>query len=396
MEIAGGPVRAADAVHHEQASRRPHVFTDALSGREAFLKLRREWDAALAAGPDPSPFLDHDFLRLWLETFAASQQPMILTARREQRLAGALGLLVGPARIEGVVPVRLAQAWCNSHSNRGGVLLGAEGVPVIDALVHRLLDEPWDVLSLRDLPRERGILDAISEALRREHCAVGYESPMDSPYVPLPPTWAEFEGRLDAHFRQNLRRRRRRLEEHGTVQLEVLTTTEGLDAALEDAFSIEASGWKGEERSAIRARPELVSFYSSWARRLGQQERLRLCFLKVGERRIAFHFGFVQADRYYLPKCGFDEGFRECSPGQLLISDVLRRCIDEHLQSFEFLGFSMPWKRDWTPLVRPHASVWAYRGTPRGRLARFARLELRPRVAKAWRSIEALRKRVPA
>jgi hypothetical protein len=388
----GGASALAGETRTAALAERPNVLTSVVRGRDQFLKLKAEWDSALTAGPDPSPALEHDYLRLWLETFAASQTPIAVTARRENKLAAALGFYVSPGVVDGV-PLRLAQSWCNSHSMRGGLLLGPGGVAALPALGHRACEEGWDALCLRDVPREGGLVDALGDVFRAEGCTVALESPMDSPYVPLPAEWGELEKRLDARFRQNLRRRRRRLEEHGTVRFEVIETLEGLDTALEDAFAIEASGWKGAEGSAIRSRPELVSFYSSWARRLAQAKRLRLCFLALGERRIAFHFGFVHGRRYYLPKCGFDESHQECSPGQLLMAEVLRRCMEEQLESFEFLGFNMPWKRDWTPLVRPHATLWVFQRTRAGRFAGFLRARVRPGIAGFWR---ALRERFEA
>src|SRR6185312_4550298 len=98
------------------------------------------------------------------------------------------------------------------------------------------MNEPWDVLTLKDVPREAGVLDALEQALRAAGCSVSFESPMDSPYIPLPPTWDEMEKRLDARFRQNLRRRRRRLGEHGEVSFEVVTDGNDLDLAFEHAL----------------------------------------------------------------------------------------------------------------------------------------------------------------
>ena len=388
METGGSPIRSEEsATDVSSTPQPPNLLVETICGREAFLKLKSCWVGALAAGPDPAPALEHDFLRLWLETFAASKTPLTFVARRQHKIAGAIGVLIDSERVDGI-PVSLAQAWTNPHSTRGGILLGRDGPEAVPALVRRLAGEPWDVLTLRDVPREHDELDQLTQALRQEGCTVTYESPMDSPYVPLPATWEELEKRLDARFRQNLRRRRRRLEEHGPVRLEVIEGAEGLDAALEDAFAIEAAGWKGQEGSAIRARPELVSFYASWARRLARQRQLRLCFLVSGDRRIAFQFGFVSGGRYWLPKCAFDESMRECSPGQLLMVEVLKRCISERLDTFEFLGFNMPWKRDWTPLVHPHATLWAFRPTWRGRLAWLTRAMVRPLVARAWRALQ--------
>lgn len=389
METEGARRRVATArtVPSTATAAAPHFVYETVRGREAFLKLRREWDAALNAGTDPTPALEHDFLRIWLENFAPAIPPTVLVARRQARLSGALPLLFEQTRIQGV-PVRLARSPANPHSTRGGLLLGREGLDVVDPLLRRLLDEEWDVLQMRDLPREGGALDAMGRFLAANGCSIHLDGLMDSPYLSIPSSWEELERRLDSKFRQNLRRRRRRLAEHGELTFEVITGGDGLDAALEDAFEIEASGWKGKEGTAIRSRPEQVGFYSAWARLLARTGRLRLCFLSVGGRRVAFHFALVASGHYLLPKCGYDQRYSECSPGQLLMVDVLRRCIDERLETFDFLGHSMTWKRDWTPLVRPHACLWAFRPTPRGRLAHLTRARIRPVAASLFRTLK--------
>lgn len=384
-EAASLDLALAEGGRSAQASRATgagmHVLTDVIRGREAFLRLRKEWDEALEAGPDPAPALQHDVLCMWLENFAAGQEPLAFLARREGRIAAALGLTIGPGVVDGI-PVTLARSWANAHSTRGGPLLGSDGIEALPGLVRRIREADWDVLHLRDVPREGDVLDTLTQCLRAQGFLVGFDHPMDSPYIPLPASFDDLFQRLDRHFRQNLRRRRRRLAEHGELGFEVVTGGDDLDAALEDALVIEAAGWKGHGGTAIRSRPDQVGFYSAWVRLLARDRRLRLCFLTVGGRRIAFHLGFVSRRRYWLPKCGFDESFRECSPGQLLMEDVLRRCMEERLEGFEFLGHAMPWKHDWTPLVHPHANLWAFRTTARGRAAHALRLRIRPRAAR--------------
>lgn len=378
---AGGAPRADGRAAGAQG---PTAAVETVRGREAFLKLKAAWDRALVAGPDPSPALEHDLLRLWLESFAPSSEPLALLAREGGQLEAGLVLRVDGSTVDGV-PVRLARGLANAHSTRGGLLLGARGAQALGAVVRQALALPWDVLELRDVPCEGGLADQLAQALQEQGCTVASSRPMQSPYVPLPASREELEKRLDSHFRQNLRRRRRRLEEHGPVALEVVTGLDGLDAALEDAFAIEASGWKGREGSAIRARPETVGFYAGWARLLAREGRLRLCFLRVGDERVAFHFGHVTRGRYYLPKCAYSERYADQSPGQLLMAEVLERCIGERLESFEFLGFSMAWKREWTPLVRPHVCLAAFRPTWRGRAARLMRTQVRPQAVALWR-----------
>lgn len=385
--MKSGALEAPDAVHSASGQT---AVVDVLQGRERFLALKTAWNQTLVAGSDPAPALEHEFLRLWLESFAAGANTSTYIARQRGQLTAAIGLITGAGNVERV-PVRIARAWTNAHSTRGGALLGDEGLEALGPLVARIADESWDVLELRDLPRAGGLVETLAKHLRSSGFRTHMDRSMESPYIPLPFEWAELNGRLDSRFRQNLRRRRRRLEEQGVVSFETVRSLDGLDEALEDAFAIEASGWKGRDGSAIRSQPETIGFYAGWARQLAQAGRLRLSFLCVNGKRIAFHFAHVTRGRYHLPKCGFDEGWRECSPGQLLMVDVLQQCIEEHVETFEFLGHMMTWKRDWTPLVRPHATLWAFRRNVPGTAAWAARAKVRPWAIKAWRRVRHAR-----
>ena len=68
--------------------------------------------------------------------------------------------------------------------------------------------------------------------------------------------YEQVEAALDGKFRQNLRRRRRRLAEQGEVKYVLLDgkDAKALDEGLADFFTIEGSGWKaGVERTIAGA-----------------------------------------------------------------------------------------------------------------------------------------------
>jgi len=48
----------------------PELRLDVVEGRDAFLQLEREWNAALSRGPRDEPMLRHEWLRAWIENFA--------------------------------------------------------------------------------------------------------------------------------------------------------------------------------------------------------------------------------------------------------------------------------------------------------------------------------------
>jgi CelD/BcsL family acetyltransferase involved in cellulose biosynthesis len=313
-----------------------------------FAALEQEWDA-LVARTDDQPFYRHGFLRLWLEHFGADAELRVLTLRGEQgRLTAVLPMLRRPARMHGL-PVRELCAAANLHSCRFD-LVAEHPHQACAAFLYRLQQfDDWDVLRLPDVP-EGGRADALLAAAHGMGLPAGRWSSLQSPRIVL-------EGR-DPHagwgsakFRANLRRRRRRLQEKGTVILECI---EG------------GPGW-----------PATLGFYRALARHAAACGMLRLWLLRLDGRVIAFQFALEHDRRYLLLKPAYDESIGECSPGQLLMQDVLDDCQRRGLAEFDFLGPDMPWKRDWTDTTRPHAWLFVFRGA-RGHALHALKFRLQP------------------
>jgi CelD/BcsL family acetyltransferase involved in cellulose biosynthesis len=61
-----------------------------------------------------------------------------------------------------------------------------------------------------------------------------------------------------------------------------------------------------------------------------------------------------------LLKIGYDEAYRECSPGRLLLLHTLRYAMERRLSSLEMLGAAEPWTETWTKEVHPCVSIRVY------------------------------------
>jgi Acetyltransferase (GNAT) domain len=371
---------------------------DLLEGREAFAALERDWNAALAQGPRDEPMLRHEWVRAWIENFAPSLHLRVFVARAGKTLAAAVPLIEYQEASTHTcfVPMKTWATPCNDHSQRGGILLGARGVEALPALFARIAAEPgWDRLRLRDLPEGAAEWQLKDIAESRGHpCGVWISQ--RSPYLALPQApvrtvgpegdprgrFAEIEARVDAKFRANLRRRRRRLAETGELRYRVLDGKDAaaLDSGLADLYAIEASGWKGRGGTAIAQRPELVGFYTQIARDAAKRGALALGLLEHGGKPIAAHLSFLHAGRAFLLKLGYDEALREHSPGQQLIADAIKDACARGLLEFDFLGPDMPWKQDWEPALRTHAWLIIFRPTKVGRLVHGARFTVWPVV----------------
>ncbi|MGQ0504183.1 MAG: GNAT family N-acetyltransferase [Myxococcaceae bacterium] len=342
--------------------------------RLAFMKLEKEWDELVEA-TDDQLFYRHAFLRVWLDNFAPRARLRVLCARDEGgRLVGVLPLIEERVRWYGV-PVRQLSSAANKHSCRFDLIAREDPSAVSAAFFQHLeASRGWDVLKLVDVP-EKGAAWSFSSRVS------GTWESLQSPYIPLPSSYDALTAALSSKFKANCRRRRKKLEEKGPVTFERFVGGPELEARLEEGFALEQSGWKGEGGTAIAQDAATRGFYTELAREAAGRGELALSFLRCDGKAVAFQFGLTHAGQYLLLKPAYDESLKECSPGQLLMEEVLRDCIARNLHTFDFLGPDMVWKRDWTPLVRKHTWLFFFRDTTFGRALREAKFRWVP-VAK--------------
>lgn len=372
----------------ERAARKPvtddqPLAVDVVEGRDAFVALEKEWNAALARGPRDEPMLRHEWLRAHHENFTPGAPLRVFVARTGKEIHAAIPLVESKERDLDTCgfPITTWALPANDHSQRGGILLGRRWAEAIEPLWEQLKSASgWDRLLLRDLP-ESAPEWKLRELAARDGYLFGMWTSLHSPYLPLPEAkpnerYAKVESSIDSKFRANLRRRRKRLaEKHGEVKYARVDHKDvaALDTGLADFFDIEACGWKGKGGSAIALDPRLVGYYTQIARDAAKRGALHLSFVEAGGKRIAGHLAIAHAGRFYLVKVGYDEQFREFSPGQQLASDAIRASCELGLREFDFLGPHMDWKADWEPRLRPHTWLTILRPTRRGSLIHGAR-----------------------
>ncbi len=173
--------------------------------------------------------------------------------------------------------------------------------------------------------------------------------------------WTQPEGRLSKRRASDLRRARRRAEGHGEVEVELLTPAVGdVDGLLDEAFAIEARSWKGREGTALarrhRARRLLSGLLQLGCRARGPADRL-----PADRQHASRNAGGVEwGSRLWLLKIGHDESANRCSPGMLLLLEVVRAAATEGLEAVQLFGGIEPWTSMWTEDVDECATVAAY------------------------------------
>jgi len=343
----------------------PAMAVTEVVGRLDFMALEQEWNDLVKATCD-EPFYRHEFIRIWIDNFAPDARLSILTGRdRAGRLVAAFPLMKARAFACGL-PARQTVSTANPHSCRFDLIAEDGTAAGKSFFAYLAADKTWDMLKITDVPAD-GNAWHLYRAAEEAGFPVGTWESQRSPYLELPPSYDQLLERMNSHFRSNLRRHRRRLENMGTVTFERVTGGTHLQERLEECFAIEQKGWKGLEGTAILQDTRTYGFYTQLAHSAASLNYLSLFLLKLNGQSIAFHYGFTYGDTYYMPKIGYDEAFEAGSPGLVLLEQIMKDCIGRGLKTCEFLGLDLPWKRDWSKQVCRHDWLFIYRDATVGR-----------------------------
>jgi CelD/BcsL family acetyltransferase involved in cellulose biosynthesis len=336
-----------------------------------------EWDA-LADAIGAKPWYRPGWFAAWLQAFGRGRSCILTTRDRGGGLRGVLPLL----RVHG--GLRSAANW---HSPDFGVI-GVDGTARAE-LAAAMFRTGASWIRLSPLDPANGLDECGSEASRARH---RFDATLQvrSPYVPL----ARLDGSVPATARPGKRRTRTiaraRLElaGDGLLELDVQDGTMRLDALLAEGFALEGSGWKAERATAIRSDPTVHRFYVDVARWASDAGLLRLCFLRVGGRAIAFEFALDDGRSLYDLKGGYDPALRRHVPGFVMVDSMIAYARTSGRESFEFLGDAEPFKLEWTDRVRDRIGFAAFAPTAFGMAARAFHAYARP-VAKRVLGVRA-------
>ncbi len=330
--------------------------------------VEREWDD-LARGA--LPFLQPGWISAWWDAFGEGELT-ILTVRRGGRLVGVLPL------------ARRGSALCsttNWHTPMFGAVTADR--PAGKALARALYDQSARRVRLGFLAADAPLLQDLKETAPDCGYHVAERVMLRPPYVPVSGSWEQYWSGRSRNLRKSINRLGNRLEDLGTVSLQIAAGDEALGKPLEEAFTIEASGWKGTNGTAILSQPETRGFYREVASWAAQRGTLRIASLQVDGRTVAMHLSIEAGGDYYMLKTGYDAEFEKVGPGKLLDWMMVQHAFSSDLDSFEFLGDAEPYKLTWADEHHERVELQAFKRSPSGQFDRLIQVRGRSLARRA-------------
>lgn len=308
---------------------------------EHLAPLAEEWNDLLACcSASHVPFLRYEYLNAWWNTLGGGEWQ-----------TGELFCIVGrdeDNQLVGIAPLFLTT---NRQGETALMLLGSIEIsdyldlivrqPDLPDFIEKLLDllsseqaPAWQALDLYNLPETSPTLTALQAAAQKRGWRYEQQTLQPCPHIELPGDWEAYLASIDKKQRHEVRRKMRRAEENPIpVRWYIVDDEASLDDEIEAFMAMMANDpdkerfltavMRQQMRSAVHA-----AFQAGW---------LQLAFLEVGGEKAAGYLNFDYAGHIWVYNSGLNFGFRELSPGWVLLGYLLKWANDNQRQTFDFM-----------------------------------------------------------
>lgn len=193
-----------------------------------------------------------------------------------------------------------------------------------DALLGRLVGDVERrgarLLRWTQLPTDTPFFERLERFLKRRGLSHRITRAVARPvlHAGVPGAAEALNERIGTKRLREFRRCRRRLEERGRLEFRVQEGRHDASGWIRDFLRIEASGWKGKERTAIACRPDERAYFEAMCHAAAAQGRALVYSLELDGRAIAITVNFRKGRGVWCFKTAYLDDLARFAPGALL------------------------------------------------------------------------------
>jgi CelD/BcsL family acetyltransferase involved in cellulose biosynthesis len=282
-----------------------------------------EWRRlAVSAG---NPFATWEWASAWWRHLGRGREQRMLGCRRpDGSLAGVLPLYFSTSR-----PLRTLRYAGHGPADQLGPVCSADDRPAVARALRTALSQSrdWDLCVAERMSEEDGWPGLLPGArLRRE----------ESPVLRLPAgEWDGFLAARSANFRQQVRKRERKLAREHALRFRLARDADHLDRDMDTLFDLHEARWA---QAGTTAFPEhLRPFHRDLARMALAGRWLRLWFAELNGAPAAAWYGFRLGGVEWFYQQGRDPAWEHGRVGFVLMMHTIREALEAGLTEYRFL-----------------------------------------------------------
>jgi hypothetical protein len=341
------------------------------TGPAGLERIRIQWEDLVRRIPDAAFYQQYAWNRAVLENLEEDPAAAHWFVFSGDRAVVAIIPLRRGRWFAGVVPLRAWTSPTHHHVvlNDFPLLPGIPSGEVLRALIRNLASANlpgWDILRLTGVLAGGNTATGLQEIAAPRTLLVRSSGSMHFDCQ----DYTAVMDRAGGHFRRNLKRQRRKLEQRGSVSTHFERDPAKLEQALSEFLRLESSGWKGDvgKASAIALHPRLLAFYRSLVAQYGPGGHCQINLLSLDGVPIAAQFCLRAGATLNILKIAYDENFAAEAPGNQLLDGLLQECCADPAITRLSLVTGPAWGQRWAPVEQDVWTITLANTSLRGRL----------------------------
>jgi CelD/BcsL family acetyltransferase involved in cellulose biosynthesis len=245
-------------------------------------------------------------------------------------------------------------------------------------------DREWDCFSIWNLPEDDPHFKPLLEADGWNRVV---EKGQSIPRLDLSAGFEQVWETVAKNIRQQSERRYRKLGKLGQLTLHRFCNIREIQVGLNTLFEIHIRRWRLLGGRSIFEASAKREFFKALAAALHGAGTLEFSELRLADKTVAMHFGFICGKKlfWYVPT--FDPEFSRFSPGRLLLINLIRSACERGLREFDFLVGEEKYKLDWPVQIIRSYNLYFYNQTLRAKAAKAWHHGLKPILAPVYRKV---------
>lgn len=324
------PDPAQIEVLHDSRSKRRLAIYPASAGFE----LVEELDYLCARTIEPNVFFNPRFLAPAMPRLEDREVRLAVIRDGEDDETSRLRLLVPFSVEKPPIGVPIIRTWSSPWGPLGTPLVDRDNPEgVVDDFL-RILARPHlklpRVLVLPDVRLDGAVASTIQSVAEARNLPIQRTNIVDRAFLASSLEGDDYLRKsLSSHHFREFRRIWRRLADQGKLEHVVARSFDEVRRGIEIFLALEASGWKGRERTAMAVDRFRAAFAREAVDRLAEQDFCRIHTLELDGKPIAALVVFIEAGVAYTWKTAYDENYAAFSPGTLLMIEVTKQHLDD-------------------------------------------------------------------
>jgi len=347
-----------------------------------FVELETAWNRLLKASGADTIFLTHQWFASLIAAFGLDKRLMIVLCYDADTLIGILPLYHKSVRYN-LLRWRVLGSITNHHSQKFCFIFKKGAEYLMPVALLKLKAKPgWDMI-ISDFVSRRSFLYQSGSMMARFGMTLQKSPAMESQFIILN---QDFESYYRKSFSKSLRKKVDRLirKAERKHQLSVKTVN-GATLTTDDlitAYTIENSGWKGRNKTAIIQNRSDFQFYTRLAWAASRQGWLALRFLRFDEKRVAFEYNLRYNHCESSLKASYDEAFSKYSVGHILTKFSIMEAYQRNDKIYDLLGPADIYKSKIANDADQTFKIYIFNRNPKSNLLRLILIESKKVLAR--------------